>query len=70
MTKAPTRKRAFQDLGLDEAGIRDISEELYRRKLDSECGAGTARRTDDAIAAGSKHSRQGEHLRQADEALS
>lgn len=54
MTKAPTRKRAFQDLGLDEAGIRDISEELYRRKLDSECGAGTAKRTDDAIAAGSK----------------
>ena len=32
--------------------VRDISEEVYRRKLDIECGAGTAKMTDDAIAKG------------------
>jgi len=32
--------------------IRDISEAVYRQKLDSECGAGTAKMTDDAIAKG------------------
>lgn len=34
--------------------VRDISEAVYRSKLDSECGAGTAKRTDDDIAAGIK----------------
>lgn len=32
--------------------IRDISERVYRQKLDSECGEGTAKITDDAIAKG------------------
>jgi predicted TPR repeat methyltransferase len=32
--------------------VRDISEAVYRRKLDLECGKGTAKRTDDDVAAG------------------
>lgn len=32
--------------------IRDLSEKIYRKKLDSECGEGTAKMTDDDIAAG------------------
>lgn len=32
--------------------IRDISEAVYRKKLDAECGAGTAKQTDDDIANG------------------
>lgn len=32
--------------------VRDISERLYRRKLDTECGKGTAKMTDDDIANG------------------
>jgi hypothetical protein len=32
--------------------VRDISEQVYRRKLDSECGEGTAKRVDDDIASG------------------
>lgn len=32
--------------------VRDISEKLYRKKLDSECGVGTAKMTDDDIAHG------------------
>lgn len=41
--KAPTWNSEF---------IRDISEKIYRRKLDAECGEGTAKMTDDDIAAG------------------
>lgn len=32
--------------------VRDISEALYRKKLDSECGKDTAKMTDDDIANG------------------
>lgn len=32
--------------------IRDLSEKIYRKKLDSECGEGTSKLTDDDIAAG------------------
>ena len=32
--------------------VRDISERVYRQKLDNECGEGTAKITDDAIAKG------------------
>jgi hypothetical protein len=32
--------------------IRDVSERIYRKKLDSECGDGTAKMTDDGIANG------------------
>jgi hypothetical protein len=38
----------------DPDHVRDISERIYRRKLDTECGAGTAKMTDDMIAAGEK----------------
>lgn len=38
----------------DPEHVRDISERIYRKKLDSECGAGTAKMTDDAIANGDK----------------
>ena len=34
--------------------IRDISERVYRSKLDSECGPGTAARVDDDHASGFK----------------
>ena len=32
--------------------VRDISEAVYRKKLDHECGEGTAKMTDDDIANG------------------
>ena len=32
--------------------VRNISEQVYRRQLDSDCGAGTAAMTDEDIAAG------------------
>ena len=32
--------------------IRDIIERVYRQNLDNECGDGTAKMTDDAIAKG------------------
>lgn len=32
--------------------VRDVSERLYRKKLDSECGKGTAAMTDEDIANG------------------
>lgn len=32
--------------------IRDLSEKIYRKKLDTECGVGTAKMTDDFIANG------------------
>lgn len=32
--------------------VRDISEKVYRSKLDAECGENTAKMTDDDIAAG------------------
>lgn len=35
-----------------EEQVRDISERLYRKKLDFECGRGTAQQTDDDIANG------------------
>jgi hypothetical protein len=38
----------------DPDHVRDISERIYRKKLDSECGAGTAKMTDDMIANGEK----------------
>jgi len=43
MTKKPVHTPEF---------VRDISEAVYRKKLDSECGENTAKMTDDAIAAG------------------
>ena len=36
----------------DPEYVRDISERLYRKKLDAECGENTARMTDDDIANG------------------
>jgi hypothetical protein len=36
----------------DPEFVRDISERVYRLKLDSECGKDTAKRTDDDIANG------------------
>ena len=32
--------------------VRDVSERIYRKKLDSECGKDTAKMTDDDIANG------------------
>ncbi len=46
-----TEKKGKQAIMNPEA-IRDISEAVYRRKLDAECGEGTAKQTDDDIAAG------------------
>jgi hypothetical protein len=37
---------------LDPEYVRDISERIYRRKLDNECGAGSAAMVDKAIAEG------------------
>ena len=37
---------------LDPQYVRDISERIYRKKLDAECGDGTAAMTDADIAAG------------------
>lgn len=36
----------------DPEHVRDISERIYRKKLDSECGKGTAATTDRDIAVG------------------
>jgi hypothetical protein len=38
----------------DPEYVRDISERIYRKKLDTECGKGTAKMTDDMIANGEK----------------
>ena len=48
----------------DPEYVRDISERLYRKKLDAECGENTARMTDDDIANGvsAPCGRQGRNL--------
>ena len=45
----------------DPGHVRDISEKVYRKKLDAECGEGTAKMTDDDIAAG-RHGPDGKPL--------